>query len=141
MNIKIWASENVSLVAAMIRAKANHERVKDHVYGYVAPILARYSFTDDRGRVINNVDRLYLSDDEERLTQFDSECDEAHRRNGYNLQAGQCPALLAEGERINAENAVLESLEKVLGVEIYHTDDRTEALRLIMEIYKNDDKD
>ena len=74
--------------------------------------------TDER---ILDIKRLYLTDlDAPDYLAFLAECDEAHeahKAHGYNIQPGYCPALIAEDELIQAQNALIKSGAQWLGIE------------------------
>jgi hypothetical protein len=100
---------------ALKRARAFAVETRKIVDAYQAPIFAKYEFYNDlevnAGRAerarITDVERLYLSTDEEQCAKFYAECIAAHKTNGYTMCEDQCPALVAEHNVVKLENALL----------------------------------
>ncbi len=109
----------------VLLAKANAELTREKVDAYIEPLFQSYGFTVDRetrtgdkGKPIAHSDKLYLSTDQAKQTEFYAECDHAHRQHGYaDLKPGQCPALIAENLMITAENHLLAYALPHLGVD------------------------
>ncbi len=97
---------NVALVM-VVREHAAAERAK--VDAYIEPLLVSFDFKKDLldGSPITKSSDLYLSEDKEGCAAFYAACDEAHKANGYELEPGYCPALIAKHAVVDAENALL----------------------------------
>lgn len=132
--LKAWAKANREVAMTALKARAFAELERERVDAYIAPIFARYGFVDDlngTGAALTDPKKLYLSTDEERCADYYSECDRAHREHGYTGDAGTCPALVAEDLQIHAENILLDSLAKFVGVDgFYSLEIRAKALDL-----------
>lgn len=112
---KKWAKEHASLANAVCLAQAFAQIERERVDAYVAPIFARYGF--QYGEIakgmhtglIENPKYLYLCEEEEKVAAYYAECDKAHRQYGFEGKDGECPALVAETLKIDAENALLDA--------------------------------
>lgn len=126
-----------ALLQARVRELREHARtVRLQVDAYVAEIFARYRFLvspeflrpgSAADQVITTEADLYLTNlDAPEVAAFYRERDAAHSAHGFTVQTGVCPALLAEGAAIDAENSLLNHAERYLGVAFRES---TEALR------------
>jgi len=122
---KLWAKVNKELALMVCKAQAQAELVREHVDSYTQPIFETYGFKvdaditkgmTDYGRPLDKPSDLYLTDDP-RVTEYYAACDKAHKEQGYDVQAGYCPALVAEHELIKIQNQLLESGAKLMGIE------------------------
>lgn len=121
--LKAWARNNRELASLALKAQVFAKIERERVDAYIAPIFASYAFRNDldgTGALLADPRKLYLSSDEERCAAYYAECDRAHREHGYNGEAGTCPALVAEDLQIKAENLLLDSLAKFVGVDGFH---------------------
>lgn len=119
--LKSWARTNLELATLALKAKVFADLERERVNAYILPIFASYGFTNDldgSGALLTDPRKLYLSSDEERCTIYFADCDRAHREHGYEGEAGTCPALVAEDLQIKAENLLLDSLGKFIGVDV-----------------------
>ena len=132
--LKKWASKMRPLVVEMLTKRAFAEVERKRVNAYIAPVFAQFRFVDDEGAVITDPERLYHCDDEAMCAAYYAACDVAHREHGFTGKPGECPALVAEHTQLKAEWAVLESMEKFVGLDdgaLSRTMEiRAEALRL-----------
>jgi len=131
-------------VAAVKSARVEAERIAAHVATYIEPaFLAFAPFTREISeRDPHKGERIMLSKDifmcgdeyDAQCAQWYAECDRLHAVNGYEgLEAGQCPALIADHKRIKAENALLALIEGLLKTgPIYSMELRARALDLFL---------
>lgn len=95
----------------MTRKVAKETRAK--VDAYIAPIFAKYTFpvraewAERAGQTVAEPNKLYLCSDEALCAQYYADCDAEHRRQGYDLKPGYCPASMAEAAAIDAENTLI----------------------------------
>jgi len=116
--LKAWSKKNRRLALAALKARAFAELERERVDAYILPIFAKFGFTsDETGAPLTSPSKLYLCNDDERVAAFFAECDIAHREHGYVGEAGTCPALVAEDLQRTAENALLDSLARFVGVD------------------------
>jgi hypothetical protein len=115
--LRAWARKNRSLAETVLKAQAFAELERERVDAYVAPIFARYGFKDDEGNAIASPRKLYLCEDDAACAVFYAECDVVHRANGFTGGAGECPALVAEDLLTQAQNLLLDSLARFVGVD------------------------
>ena len=112
----------VRLIAEIKTARLKEARVKAHVASYIEPAFSAFepfhrslSPRDPRnGERITSARDLYLAGTEqnEQRARWYALCDQLHAQHGYaGLTPGQCPALIAEVSRIDAENRLLRLLE------------------------------
>ena len=115
--LKRWAPKLRPLVVEMLAKRAFAEVERKRVDTYIAPVFARFSFVDDKGAAIVNQKRLYRCEDKTLCAAYYTACDTAHREHGFKGEDGECPALVAEYDQLTAEWAVLESMEKFVGLD------------------------
>ncbi len=115
--LKKWASKVRPLIIEMLTKRAFAEVERKRVDAYIAPVFARFRFVDDEGAVITDPDMLYRCDDEAMCAAYYAACDVAHREHGFTGEPGECPALVAEHNQLKAEWAVLESMERFVGLD------------------------
>lgn len=115
--LRTWARSNRSLAETVLKAQAFAELERERVDAYIAPIFARYGFKDDEGNAIASPRKLYLCEDDAACAAFYAECDAVHCAHGFIGGAGECPALVAESILIQAQNLLLDSLAKFVGVD------------------------
>lgn len=134
--LKTWARTNRSLAMMVAKAMAFAQVERERVDAYVVPIFVRYGFTDsDTGETLTDPRKLYLSNDEKRCAEFYAEVAIAHRANGWDGDPEFCPALVAEDLQTKAENLLLESLGKRIGVDgFYNLDLRKRVLDLSLAV-------
>ena len=128
---------------ALARARNYAAETRAAVDAYTAPLFAKYEFFNDlevnAGRAertrITDQKMLYLSQDEAGCRKFYDECFAAALDAGYKVVDDQCPALLAEHNVINLENALLELAANVFGINFVetHGDLRQRAIKLLSE--------
>lgn len=132
-------------IAAYLVAKAFAESERARVDAYIKPAFAEFIkthpfYVDDKGGrrpadLIEDEDRLFMSNDEEGVAAWYAEADRLHKANGSELPEGYNPALVAEHELTKAENALLklaaENIDPVFG-KIYNLEKRADAIRLIV---------
>ena len=126
---------------ALIRAAHNAVEVRAKVDAYIAPVFAKFEFFNDLEARMGDVPRvritdpskLYLSEDKEQCARFYAACDAAHKANGYDLESGFCPALIAEHEIVRLENALLHLADSLLNTPFSKSwgDNRDKALELL----------
>lgn len=116
-SLKRWAPKLRPLVVETLAKRAFAEVERKRVDAYIAPVFAQFRFVDDEGAVITDPERLYQCDDEAMCAAYYAACDVAHREHGYQGEAGTCPALVAEHNQLKAEWAVLESMERFVGLD------------------------
>jgi hypothetical protein len=123
---KRWAKDNHDLAYAVCVAKANAEVTRARVNAYIKPIFESYTFVVDPKwserfgqERITDIKDLYLADLESpEIKAFYADCAAEHKAQGYmDLEAGHCPALIAEHLQIQAEHVLLESGCVLLGLE------------------------
>lgn len=114
-NIKsILNPEVIACVRAYLLARAHAEATRQKVDAYIQPIFELYTFKVkeewaelERSEIITSKNDLYLCGDDELVSEFYAECDREHRKQGYNLPAGYCPALVAESLLTDTENILI----------------------------------
>ncbi len=116
-SLKRWAPKLRPLVVEMLAKRAFAEVERKRVDTYIAPVFAQFRFVDDEGAVITDPERLYHCDDEAMCAAYYAACDVAHREHGFTGEPGECPALVAEHTQLKAEWAVLESMERFVGLD------------------------
>lgn len=116
-------TDGARLVSTALAARVTAEMERERVNAYEIPFFATWGFTADKRRdetraaeVLTNPRELYLSNDDERTTEYYATLDRLHREHGFTGPEGHCPALTAEWARTQAENAVIESLSALLGI-------------------------
>lgn len=141
--LKVFAKSPafVALVEAALVAQAKSEVITEHVRKYIQPVFERFTFTvaqewtrSGAGEVITDPKNLYLCGDDALCAKFYAECDIEHRKHGFNLPDGHCPALAAQYELVKAEQALLKFGGEAFGApfEESHTDNRAKALKLLL---------
>ena len=143
MNINLAAvkgfytnQENLILIATLeiLREKAVETRKK--VDSYIDPLLALRGLKNEEGNVILKAGDLYLCKDDEGCDAFYKACDVAHKENGFDMEPGFCPALVAENAVFPAERNLIESFGNPMGVDfstLWKPEDRKALLDLIVE--------
>lgn len=106
-------------IVAVLTACAVEERTRDDVERYLHPLLVdRFHFTvdaerhPDAGKRITDRDQLYLSDDEALYSDYLKAAHELHRAHGYDVKEGHCPHLIAQDERRQAEQELMQHAEQ-----------------------------
>ena len=116
-SLKRWAPKLRPFVVEMLAKRAFAEVERKRVDAYIAPVFAQFRFVDDEGAVITDPDMLYRCDDEAMCAAYYAACDVAHREHGFTGEPGECPALVAEHTQLKAEWAVLELMERFVGLD------------------------
>lgn len=129
-----WSRNNRDLVATMLASRAVAASERARIDAYIAPLFATFDFRDETGKPIVNADDLYLCQDEKACARFYAACDVAHREHGFTGEAGYCPALVADHAAVEAESAVVRSMETLLGVEVLRLEHRAQLLKLIVDM-------
>jgi hypothetical protein len=113
-DIEVFFSNPVthSLQAAVKDARVREHATREKVDAYKLAAFAAWDFFDeDTGERISDPSDLYLTDDsdetEAKCADWYAHCDTLHAANGFEVQPGRCPALVAKSELIDAENALL----------------------------------
>jgi hypothetical protein len=121
-----WARDHRTLAEAVCHAKAYAECRREQVDAYLRPIFDEFKFTvgaefggrvGDAGAPITDPRRLYLCGDDALCKDYYHACDLEHRKHGFTGPNGHCPALIAEHLLAIAENALLNSGCKLIGLE------------------------
>jgi hypothetical protein len=144
---KEWCLNHGALAFAVVQAQAAAEVTREKVDAYVRPIFDGFGFNycgplvekvNERGGEnllglpLPSPRELYLCEDP-RVEEYFAACDAEHRRQGYDLPAGHCPALVAEHLLIQAQNALLDSGMALFGLNVHPCgDDRAKMLRLLL---------
>lgn len=139
---KAWAKIHKKLAMTVVAAKAVAQVTRERVDEYTQPIFEKYGFkadsevmkkTPDYGKPLDTPKDLYMTDDP-RCTEFYAECDEEHKRQGFDVKPGYCPALVAENALIKAENALLEAGSELMGVNLIgiSLENRKKALEILL---------
>lgn len=123
-----------ALALAVVQAQALAHVTRAKVDAYIAPVLAAAALRDDEGTLISDAGQVYLCEDDAACSAFFAACDVAHRAAGYELEAGKCPALVAESLLISAENALLDAGCSLFGVvpDMVYGDNREQMLKLLL---------
>jgi hypothetical protein len=140
---KRWAKAHHQLAYAVVAAQAFAQCERERVDAYIQPVFELFDFYVDakfldRGRPqerITDIRRLYLTDLESaEYKAFMHECDVEHRKHGFKGPEGHCPALVADALRIKAENALLEAVGALFGVDFIATslEHRAKALETLL---------
>lgn len=112
--------ERVSAARRTLKLKmktATELRAKVDVYQ--APIFLTFGFTNDEtGELLTNPEHLYLSEQDDLFPSYYAAMDDANRAHGFDVPAGHCPALIARHDQIRAENAALDLMGEVMGVDL-----------------------
>ncbi len=128
-----WARVNRQAVLNMVAARIHAARERARVDAYIEPLFQSKRFINpEDGKLLTRSKDAYLSQDEEAMAEFYAECDTAHRAHGFTGPAEYCPALVAENAMIQAENVVLGSAERLLGVEVHSLEHRAQLLDLVV---------
>ena len=130
----------VDLAKAVLVAMARAQTVRAQVDAYIKPVFDRFTFTaadkfNQSGNItIDKPSKLYLSEDEAQCAAFYAACDVEHKKNGYDLPAGNCPALVADHDLVKAEYALLVFVGKAfeLPFEDVYGNDRKALLKLLL---------
>lgn len=131
--LQAWSRRNRALAENVLKAQALAEITRERVDAYIAPIFARYQFKDDSGQPIAAASKLYKCDDDAACAAFYAECDAAHRAHGFTGAIGECPALIAEDLLTKAQNALVDSLCGLAGVDHWYTlEHRAKALEIAL---------
>ena len=104
-----WGKQNRSLAQEVLAATAHAKAERKRVNAYILPLFRTYGFCDNQGKEITDPERLYLCEDEARVTEYFQACDTAHRAHGFTGPEGNCPALSAEWDLCQIENKLLKS--------------------------------
>ena len=135
--LKAWSKKNAKLAHSLVAAQVKAQTVRTHVDSYVTPIFVDAKFThEDTGEVLTNPKDDYLAGDEQvKWDKFYADVDAAHKANGYAVESGYCPALIAESEAIELENEFLTSFGKFAGVDFKsaYGELREQALKLALD--------
>ena len=115
--LKKWASKVRPLIIEMLTKRAFAEVERKRVDAYIAPVFARFRFVDNEGAAITDPELLFTCDNEAMCAAFYAACDIAHREHGFTGEVGKCPALVVSHETLKVEWAVLESMEKFVGLD------------------------
>lgn len=115
--LKRWAPKLRPLVVEMLSKRAFAEVERKRVDAYIAPVFAQFRFVDDEGNAIVDEKRLYHCEDKALCDAYYAACDVAHREHGFTGEPGECPALVAEHTQLRAEWAVLELMERFVGLD------------------------
>jgi len=118
------------LALAVCEAQALAEVTREQVDAYVRPIFERYEFKysgdlvaeiypEKVGTPLPSEKELYLCEDS-RLGAYYAELDQEHRRQGFNLPDGHCPALTAESNYTQAQGALIDAATELCGIERHH---------------------
>jgi hypothetical protein len=120
----------------VVRLRKEATEIRKRVDAYEAPIFAKYHFKDDEGNPVTDQKLLFtcIESDKEQCDRFYAECQEEHKKQGFNLPDGFCPALVAESNANKAEYALLKHATEVLGVPFDKAvlDLRKQALELLL---------
>lgn len=124
---KRLAADVIPAVRAVLLAQAYAELKRIEVDAYIRPIFERYNFQidpefrDRRGRadpVIRTPRDLYLvANDDPELKAFYMDCDDEHRRHGFDGPPGHCPALRAEHLHNIAERCLIDLTAPKFGID------------------------
>jgi len=124
-----------ALRVAVLAAREIAAERRTHVDGYIKPLLAVMDLRDTKGEQILDTKWLFLCEDEDACTAFYAACDVAHREHGFHLEPGYCPALVAESNAINAENALIEAASAHFEVDftrLFKLEQRRQLLDLLV---------
>jgi len=116
----INTKENRSLAVAIIVARAKAAELRAQVDAIYAVILGEFIVWDENGKRITRVENLYLSDDSDRCADIYAEGSARARARGIkpaSMPHDHCPALVADTARIDAENALIDSVAPVFGLD------------------------
>jgi hypothetical protein len=137
---KRWCQTHKSLAITVCTTKAIAEVTREKVDAYTQPIFDSFEFQycgelAEKLNLTGPVPRatFYLCDDP-RIPEFYAACDAEHKRQGFNVPEGHCPALTAEALLIKAENALIEAAQSLfdLGVHQIHFENRRKYLDLLL---------
>lgn len=104
-------------VADVHAARRNADRLRDELDRNVyRPLLAEAQLRETRngreGPVITEVERLYLSEDDEGCRKFYNACSDRIEQLGYDVERGYCPALIAQRRLMEAQKALVSHLQR-----------------------------
>ena len=107
------------LEAARVEAKETRALVD----AYIRPVFARFDFRDVRtGEKIEDERQLYRADlKSQQMRDYEAACDAEHRRQGYDLPPGYCPALVAENRINEIEKRLLDLASTAFRVDFRRT--------------------
>ena len=131
---KKFCKANGGLALAVVQARAMAQVTRAKVDAYIAPVLAAAALRDEDGNLITEAGMVYLCSDEAACSAFFAACDAAHREQGYDLQPGYCPALMAESLATKAEHALLEAGCSLFGLDsgLVYGENRSAMLKLLL---------
>lgn len=116
--LKRWARENRELAEKVLVARTFAELERIRVAAYIEPIFERFGFRDeDTGEVLKESRLAYLAGEDPGFADYYAACDRAHREHGFEGEPDECPALVAENDQHEAEQALLNSMGALVGVE------------------------
>lgn len=129
-----FCKKNSELAYSVVAAQAFAAVEKERVDAYTQPILDRTPLFDDKGDRIVALRYVWHCADESAVAAFYAECDKAHRAHGFTGPDGHCPALVADYDRIKAENAILKEAGEFFDVETcsMRSEDRNKMLDLVL---------
>ncbi len=132
-------------VGVLIATRVAAEAMDARVASIVAPLLESAQLMTSRSprdsrpnSVITNEHDLYLClclcRDDDGCKRYYTAKDSALRAAGFDVPAGYCPALIADSDRVSAENTLLELADTQMGTPLSKTygADRTKALGLLI---------
>ena len=128
-----YQNKGYGLVQAVEVTRLNAEMIRTQVDAYTQPILDEMGLKDKKGVVITSLRRTFVCPDEVACAAFFAACDKANAENGFNLEAGWCPALIAENTATEAEHALINAAAKHFGVPFgnLYGEKRAELLKLL----------
>lgn len=108
--IASWHPTGQPLALAVAAARTNAQCIRERVRSYSVPLWQSYDFREPDGRPILDPDQSYLAGDDmdARYHEYLGKLRAAHVAHGYQVEADQCPALMADRRRILAEDALLD---------------------------------
>jgi len=115
---KIIATLN-PLVNAVLMLKAKAAVLRERADAIQAEILQRDKYVTEDGERVTTPNLSYRIQ-KSQWAHFYAEIDRAYKEAGYNLEPGQCFALIAEHELSGAENALI-----IFAGQFFHVDKHT----------------
>ena len=138
---KALAGDIAPVVSALLVAQAHAEHERARVNQYIRPVFDRYTFmVAERFRrageptQITEPENLYLCDDDALCRRYYDDCDAAHRAHGFTGPKDHCPALVAENLVLEAERALMEAAQPLLGIDpnTVYGENRKKYLKLLI---------
>lgn len=108
--------EAEELARAVAVCVAKEKAISEIVDSYRKPLLEKLQMkAKDTGEIIKDQKHTYLAQDED-FEIYINEMSLLHKKNGFELERGYCPQLIAEHETIKAKRDLIDRCAKFTGL-------------------------